>query len=115
MTLGPSGVSTSPTYSSPENGVPRPRISASTGDTTEDITEGTNDGGAHGSGAYAPMPPVFGPVSPSPIRLKSCAGSSGTAVTPSVTTNSDTSGPDRYSSTTTPEPVAACARATARS
>ena len=26
------------------------------------------------------MPPVFGPVSPSPIRLKSCAGSSGTTV-----------------------------------
>ena len=23
------------------------------------------------------MPPVFGPVSPSPIRLKSCAGASG--------------------------------------
>ncbi len=37
-------------------------------------------GGAHGSGEYAPMPPVFGPVSPSPTRLKSCAGCSGTTV-----------------------------------
>ena len=44
------------------------------------------------------MPPVFGPVSPSPMRLKSCAGSSGTTVAPSVTQNSDTSGPSRNSS-----------------
>ena len=64
------------------------------------------------------MPPVFGPVSPSPIRLKSCAGSSGSAVTPSVTTNSDTSGPSRYSSMTTLCPPAmmslACASAAGR-
>ena len=47
------------------------------------------------------MPPVFGPVSPSRARLKSWAGSSGTAVTPSVTANSETSGPSRNSSITT--------------
>ena len=47
------------------------------------------------------MPPVFGPRSPSRARLKSCAGSSGTAVVPSVTANSDTSGPSRNSSITT--------------
>src|SRR5690606_31681349 len=79
------------------------------------ITSSTNPGGAHGSGAYAPMPPVFGPVSPSPTRLKSCAGSSGTAVSPSVTTNSDASGPSRYSSTTTRSQRAAWASAASRS
>ena len=51
------------------------------------------------------MPPVFGPVSPSPTRLKSWAGSNGTAVSPSQTTNSDTSGPSRYSSITTSWPA----------
>ena len=47
------------------------------------------------------MPPVLGPVSPSPTRLKSCAGCSGTTVAPSVTAKSETSGPSRYSSMTT--------------
>ena len=60
------------------------------------------------------MPPVFGPVSPSPIRLKSCAGISGTTVTPSVTPNSETSGPSRYSSITTRPQARACARASSR-
>src|SRR5262245_32872254 len=61
------------------------------------------------------MPPVFGPVSPSPARLKSCAGSRGTAVMPSVTANSDTSGPSRNSSMTTVPAARACASAAARS
>ena len=57
------------------------------------------------------MPPVFGPVSPSPMRLKSCAGSSGDdASSPSVTQNSDTSGPSRYSSITTRPQAAAWAQ-----
>ena len=47
------------------------------------------------------MPPVFGPVSPSPTLLKSCAGSSGTTVSPSTTQNSDTSGPSRNDSSST--------------
>ena len=57
------------------------------------------------------MPPVFGPVSPSPTRLKSCAGSNGTAVTPSHTANSETSGPARYCSTSTGCPDARTATA----
>ena len=56
------------------------------------------------------MPPVFGPVSPSPTRLKSCAGASGTTVVPSVSANSDTSGPSRNSSMTTRPQAAACAQ-----
>ena len=61
------------------------------------------------------MPPVFGPWSPSCARLKSCAASSGTAVRPSATANSDTSGPSRYSSMTTRRQDAACASATEKS
>ncbi len=61
------------------------------------------------------MPPVFGPESPSRARLKSWAGSSGTAAVPSQTANSDTSGPSRNSSITTVPQARACARAAARS
>src|SRR5918994_5338975 len=61
------------------------------------------------------MPPVFGPVSPSPTRLKSCAGTSGTTVVPSVIPKTDTSGPSRNSSTRTRSQLAAWASADARS
>ena len=61
------------------------------------------------------MPPVLGPSSPSKIRLKSCAGSIGTTVVPSLRANNETSGPSRYSSTITSPHVAACSRAAARS
>ena len=47
-----------------------------------------------------PMPPVFGPVSPSPIRLKSCAGASGTTTRPSASAKTDTSSPTSSSSIT---------------
>ena len=65
------------------------------------------------------MPPVLGPVSPSPTLLKSCAASSGTTVSPSTTQNSDTSGPSRNDSSSTGCPassrLAACALAASRS
>ena len=51
------------------------------------------------------MPPVLGPVSPSPTRLKSCAGARGTARVPSHTTSSDSSGPVMPSSITTVRPA----------
>ena len=61
------------------------------------------------TGEKAPMPPVFGPVSPSPIRLKSRAGASGTAPTPSHSASSESSGPTMCSSTTTaPGPKTSC-------
>ena len=56
------------------------------------------------------MPPVFGPVSPSPARLKSCAAPSGTACAPSDSANSDTSSPSSSSSITNSPPNAATAR-----
>ena len=46
------------------------------------------------------MPPVFGPRSPSPTRLKSCAAGSACAATPSQSANTDTSGPSSSSSIT---------------
>ena len=56
------------------------------------------------------MPPVLGPRPPSKMRLKSCAGWSGSAVVPSQTANSDTSGPSRNSSITTRSQPAAWAQ-----
>ena len=56
---------------------------------------------SHGSGEYAPMPPVLGPSSPSRRRLKSWAGLSGSTWSPSLRKKSDTSGPARNSSTST--------------
>src|SRR4029450_2968169 len=44
------------------------------------------------------MPPVLGPVSPSPTRLWSRAGARGSTVRPSVTANTLASGPSRNSS-----------------
>ena len=47
------------------------------------------------------MPPVFGPVSPSPMRLWSWEDSRGTKSSPSARQNTDSSSPSMYSSTTT--------------
>ena len=57
------------------------------------------------------MPPVFGPVSPSPTRLWSCAEASGIAVSPSHSAKNEASSPTRNSSITTSAP--ACAQAAA--
>ena len=62
------------------------------------------------TGAYAPMPPVFGPSSPSKARLKSCAETSGSAWRPSQIAKSETSGPSRSSSTTTSPPAPCSSR-----
>src|SRR6266851_991316 len=51
------------------------------------------------------MPPVFGPVSPSPARLKSRAGASAITSVPSVTPSTDSSAPSSRSSTTTVAPL----------
>ena len=72
------------------------------------MTSSTSFGSAHGSGEYAPMPPVLGPSSPSSARLKSCAGWSGRTVTPSVMAKRETSGPSRNSSMTTRSQASAC-------
>src|ERR1700738_2440846 len=78
-------------------------------------TSSVSPGGAQGSGTYAPMPPVFGPRSPSWARLKSCAANNATAVTPTAGASSAAHGPSRNSSMTTGPQYCAWARAMARS
>ena len=51
------------------------------------------------------MPPVFGPMSPSWMRLKSCAGASRTARFPSQIASTDSSGPVKPSSITSLRPA----------
>src|SRR6266849_8458958 len=51
------------------------------------------------------MPPVLGPVSPSPTRLWSCAVASGSACVPSISAKKLASSPAKNSSTTTSAPA----------
>lgn len=59
-----------------------------------------------GAGAYAPIPPVFNPTSPSPILLWSCAAGKALIVYPSENARMESSGPSRYSSMTISSPAA---------
>src|SRR5436190_23947331 len=56
------------------------------------------------TGEYEPMPPVFGPVSPSNARLKSRADGNGSAFAPSQRANTEISVPSNNSSTTNISP-----------
>ena len=78
-TFGPSSVITSPAYNSPLNGDPASRIADSVGLIISVIAREMSSGVAMEVGAYAPIPPVFGPKSPSSRRLWSCAASKGRA------------------------------------
>ena len=59
-----------------------------------------------GAGEYAPMPPVFGPASPSRRRLWSCDDASASTWRPSTITMKLASSPARKSSMTTRAPAA---------
>ena len=69
------------------------------------MTSASSAGVISGLGANAPIPPVFGPRSPSKIRLWSWALPSGIARRPSASAKNDTSGPTRHSSITRREPA----------
>ena len=58
-----------------------------------------------GAGDNAPMPPVLGPVSPSPRRLKSWAVASGSTFLPSTKAKKLASSPSRKSSMTISRPA----------
>ena len=82
----------------PTYGVPAATKWSSTG-CTNCATSSSAEYGT-GAGAYAPIPPVLGPVSPSPMRLWSCASGSGRATWPSHSASSEHSGPVIRSSST---------------
>ena len=73
-TFGPSSVIISPVNSTPLNANPSALMPSIVGCKISLCTCSIISGGAIEVGAYVPMPPVFGPVSPSPMRLWSCAG-----------------------------------------
>jgi hypothetical protein len=59
-----------------------------------------------GTGEKTPIPPVLGPVSPSPTCLWSITGSRIRIVSPSVMASTDASSPTRHSSMTILVPAA---------
>ena len=63
-----------------------------------------------GAGEYAPIPPVFGPVSPSPAALWSCDDASATTSPPPTTQMKLASSPSRNSSITILRPASPNAR-----
>ena len=77
-TRGPSSVSISPAkrHADERRAAARELVDARAGGSASTSSAASS---SHGTGEYAPMPPVFGPSSPSPARLKSCAAPSGTA------------------------------------
>ena len=83
------------------NGMPRRASSARIGRWNAASNSSTPASGRSGSGLEAPIPPVFGPTSPSSSRLWSRASGSATASRPSHSAMRLASRPCRRSSTTT--------------
>ena len=58
-----------PMKSVPQKSIPSDAIASTDGRTMSCSMASRSFGVTTSAGEYAPMPPVFGPVSPSPIRL----------------------------------------------
>ena len=97
------------------NGASRRASSRSTGSCTDLDELRELEARRAATGENAPMPPVFGPASPSNARLKSRAGGRPSAVTPSQIANTDSSSPSSSSSTTKSSPMPDTARSAASS
>ena len=95
----------SPQYSIPRYSAPRRASSRNVGRIARSITSPTSSSPTNGTGAYAPMPPVFGPSSLSNARLWSCAVAQSAASRPSHSANSEISGPVMPSSITQVRPA----------
>ena len=76
------------------------------GSSTWSVTFPATSGVQDGTGECDPMPPVFGPRSPSCARLKSCAACIASTVFPSEKASTDSSSPSSRSSTRTLLPAA---------
>ena len=104
-TIGPRAVMIKPQYRMPRNSAPSSRMPATTGRAMW-LTSQSRIWSSTSIGVeYAPMPPVFGPVSPSPTRLWSWAATSGVTRSPSLKTRNESSSPSRNSSSTTRPPA----------
>ncbi len=106
ISFGPSGPTIRPAKSTPWNGVPRSAMPRTVGSMMRVMIAASRAGVISGAGDTAPMPPVLGPVSPSPTRLWSCAEPNGFARSPSQSAKKDSSSPSRNSSITTQAPAA---------
>ena len=95
MTFGPSAVAIRPAYRIPVNGVPSSAIACTVGRTIVSIAVSTTSWLICGTGLYAPMPPVFGPLSPSKARLWSCEIGIGQNSVPFTKLISENSWPSR--------------------
>ena len=104
-TFGPSFVSISPTYSTPLNVKPSAFIARSVGSRISRSVRSAMCRVYSGLGANAPMPPVFGPLSPSNTRLWSWLAFIGTIVLPSQKHSTVTSRPTMHSSISTRAPL----------
>mmetsp|Transcript_180 Transcript_180/g.611 ORF Transcript_180/g.611 Transcript_180/m.611 type:complete len:219 (+) Transcript_180:575-1231(+) len=89
-----------PLYSHPSS-----RIPLTVGSMIFFITSSSISFVTTGAGEYAPIPPVFNPVSPSPTLLWSCADANGTATSPPTTAKNDASSPNKVSSITIVSPA----------
>ena len=85
--------------------MPRAASTGSSGATASSTSRSARASSTSATGEYAPIPPVLGPVSPSPTRLKSRAGARAARRVPSHSTSNEHSSPTRPSSTTTRRPA----------
>mmetsp|Transcript_12389 Transcript_12389/g.42955 ORF Transcript_12389/g.42955 Transcript_12389/m.42955 type:complete len:306 (+) Transcript_12389:528-1445(+) len=95
-----------PAKSTPVYGHPSETIARAVGLMSSSMIRSSIAGVTTDAGLYAPMPPVLGPVSPSPTALWSCALPTITASSPARNAKNDASSPSRNSSTTTSAPAA---------
>mmetsp|Transcript_3933 Transcript_3933/g.8488 ORF Transcript_3933/g.8488 Transcript_3933/m.8488 type:complete len:276 (+) Transcript_3933:246-1073(+) len=89
-----------PAKMTPVNGQPSAAMPSTVGLMISRMTMSVISCVTTGAGEYAPIPPVFKPVSPSPTRLWSCALASATAFPPPTTAKNEASSPSKNSSTT---------------
>ena len=99
-TLGPPWVKIIPAKSTPRNSISSRRRASSVGTKTSRSIMRSTSLVARGVGEYAPMPPVLGPMSPSPSCLWSWHASSIQIVFPSTSASTLISWPCRRSSIT---------------
>ena len=104
-TFGPASVIINPANSTPWKRRPSAARPATVGTITSCMIRLCPSSVRLVVGETVPMPPVFGPLSPSSARLWSCTDAIGTTREPSENTRNDTSSPSRNSSITTRAPA----------